>query len=248
MEKTIGIVSGKGGVGKTTFVANVGLSLTELEKDVVVVDADLSTSNLGLQLGFYQFPLGLHDVLEGNVPITSAIYTHPSGLKVIPASISLNYLSKVPTPYRLKSLLNDLRGLILIDSPPGLRDDSMLVLKASDDILVLTNPEIPAVTDALKVIKVAREMGKEPMGIVLNRIRDKYELKPKEIESMCDVPVIGIIPEDKNVKRSLFEKAPVIKHKPFSPASLAFRKIAANIIGQEHIQPRFPRLRGMFSG
>ena len=86
MEKTIGIVSGKGGVGKTTFVTNVGLSLIELEKDVVVVDADLSTSNLGLQLGFYQFPIGLQDVLEGNVPITNAIYTHPSGLKIIPAT------------------------------------------------------------------------------------------------------------------------------------------------------------------
>ncbi len=248
MEKTIGIVSGKGGVGKTTFVTNVGLSLIEFEKDVIVVDADLSTSNLGLQLGFYQFPLGLQDVLEGNVPITNAIYTHPSGLKVIPASISLNYLNKVPTPYRLKSLLNDLRGLILIDSPPGLRDDGLLVLKASDEILVVTNPEIPAVTDALKVIKVAREMGKEPMGIVLNRVRDKYELKPKEIEGMCDVPVIGTVPEDKNVKRSMFEKSPIVKHKPYSPASLAFRKIAANMIGQEHIPPRFPRLKRIFGG
>lgn len=246
MEKTIGVVSGKGGVGKTTFVANVGLSLIELEKDVVVVDVDLSTSNLGLQLGFYQFPMGLQDVLEGDIPITSAIYTHPSGLKVIPASISLNYLNKVPTPYRLKSLLNDLRGLILIDSPPGLRDDSMLVLKASDDILVITNPEIPAVTDALKVIKVSREMGKEPMGIVLNRMKEKYELKPNEIESMCDLPVIGMIPEDRHVKRSLFEKTPVVKHKPYSPASLAFRKIAANLIGQEYVPPRFAKLKHWF--
>jgi septum site-determining protein MinD len=217
-----------------------------MERDVVVVDVDLSTSNLGLQLGFYQFPMGLQDVLEGDIPITSAIYTHPSGLKVIPASISLNYLNKVPTPYRLKSLLNDLRGLILIDSPPGLRDDSMLVLKASDDILVLTNPEIPAVTDALKVIKVSREMGKEPMGIVLNRMKEKYELKPSEIESMCDLPIIGMIPEDRHVKRSLFEKTPVVKHKPYSPASLAFRKIAANLIGQEHVPPRFAKLKHWF--
>jgi septum site-determining protein MinD len=246
MEKTIGIVSGKGGVGKTTFVANVGLSLIELEKDVIVVDADISTSNLGLQLGFYQFPLGLQDVLEGDIPITNAIYTHPSGLKLIPASISLNYLNKVPTPYRLKSLLNDLRGLILIDSPPGLRDDSMLVLKASDEILVITNPEIPAVTDALKVIRVAREMGKEPMGIIINRMKDRYELKPKEIEGMCDVPVVGMIPEDRDIKKSLFEKMPLVKYKPFSPASVAFRKIAANIIGQEYYTPSFLRIRRWF--
>lgn len=247
MEKIIGVVSGKGGVGKTTFVSNIGLSLIEMERDVVVVDGDLSTSNLGLQLGFYQFPLGLQDVLEGNVGITGAIYTHPSGLKLIPTSVSMNYLNRVPTPYRLKSLLSDLRGLVLIDSAPGLRDDSLLVLKASDDILVITNPEIPAVTDALKTIKLAREMGKEPMGIVVNRIRDSYELKPEEIEGMCDVPVIGIIPEDSNVKKSMFEKVPLVKYSPYSPASIAFRKIASNLIGQEYYPPRFLRLKRLFS-
>lgn len=246
MEKIISVVSGKGGVGKTTFVSNLGLSLIELEKDVVVVDGDLSTSNLGLQLGFYQFPLGLHDVLEGNVGITGAIYTHPSGLKIVPTSVSMNYLNRVPTPYRLKSLLSDLRGLIIIDSAPGLRDDSLLVLKASDDILVITNPEIPAVTDAMKTIKLARDLGKEPMGIVVNRVRDNYELKPEEIEGMCDVPVIGTIPDDRNVKKSMFEKIPLVKYSPYSPASIAFKKIAANLIGQEYYPPKFLRLKRMF--
>ena len=233
MEKIIGIVSGKGGVGKTTFTANLGLALTQFGKDAVAVDVDLSTSNLGLQLGFYQFPLGLQDALDGNIGILNAIYTHPSGLKVVPASISLNYLTKNPTPYRLKSVLSDLSGIVLIDSPPGLKEDAMLVLKACDEILIVTNPEIPSVTDALKVIKVVREMGKEPLGIVVNRVRDRFELSTQEIEEMCDLKVIGRVPEDKDIRRSLFEKTPIVSMKPNSRSAIELKKVAAALIGEE---------------
>ena len=239
MEKIVGIVSGKGGVGKTTFTANLGLAMAQMGQDVVAVDADLSTSNLGLQLGFYQFPLGLQDALDGNIAIMNAIYTHPSGLKVVPASISLNYLSKNPTPYRLKSVLSDLSGIVLIDSPPGLREDALLVLKASDELLIVTNPEIPAVTDALKVIKVAREMGKEPIGIVVNRARDKFELSSEEIEEMCDLKVIGKVPEDRDVKRSMFEKTPMVSLKPYAASSIEFNRIAATLIGADYTPPGF---------
>jgi septum site-determining protein MinD len=247
MEKIIGIVSGKGGVGKTTFTANVAMALTNFGKDVIAVDADLSTSNLGLQLGFYQFPLGLQDALDGNIGILNAIYTHPSGLKVVPASVSLNYLTKNPTPYRLKSVLSDLSGIILIDSPPGLNEDALLVLKASDDIVIVTNPEIPSVTDALKIIKVAREMGKEPLGIVVNRVRDKFELTTAEIEEMCDLNVIGRIPDDKEIKRSMFEKMPIVSLKPHCRASVEFSRIAAALVGEEYSPPSMLGLRRIFS-
>lgn len=245
MEKIIAVVSGKGGVGKTTFVSNIGLALAEFNKNTVVVDADLSTSNLGLQLGLYQFPLGLQDALEGSINISEAVYTHQSGLKVLPASISLNYLHKNPSPYRLKSLLSDLEGMIIIDSPPGLGKEVFLALKACTDVLVVTNPDIPAVTDALKVIRVARELKKEPMGIIVNRVKDSYELRIPEIEAMCEAPVIGTIPEDKAVKRSLFEKMPIMTYRPYSPASVAIRRIAANLIGENYRPPRFLKLRNL---
>jgi septum site-determining protein MinD len=247
MEKIIGVVSGKGGVGKTTLTANIALSMAQFGRDVVAVDVDLSTSNLGLQLGFYQFPLGLQDALEGNIGILNAIYTHPSGLKVVPASVSLNYITKNPTPYRLKSVLSDLSGIILIDSPPGLRNDALLVLKACDDIVVVTNPEIPAVTDGLKVIKVAREMGKEPLGLIVNRVRDKFELTTEEIEEMCDLNVIGRVPEDRGVRQSLFEKTPIVNLKPNSRAAVEFKRIAAALVGEEYSPPRMLGLKRLLS-
>ena len=100
-------------------------------------------------------------------------------------------------------------------------------------------------TDALKVIKVAREMGKEPLGIVINRARDKFELTTEEIEEMCDLNVIGKVPEDRHVKKSLFEKNPIVALKPKSKAAIELNKVAAALIGVEYNPPgRFSRIFG----
>ncbi len=243
VEKIVGVVSGKGGVGKTTFVSNMGMALTEMAADITVVDADLSTSNLGLQLGLYQFPVGLQDALNGRMDVNNTIYTHPSGLKIIPSSISLGYLSQSISPYRLKSLLSGLDGVVMIDSPPGLGKDVSLVLKACDDVIVITNPEITAVTDAFKVIEVSRELGNEPSGIVINRSRGKHELRPEEIEDMCGVKVVGIIPEDDMMRRSVFERVPLVKFRPYSHASIAFRKLAADMLGIDYKSPKMVRIK-----
>ena len=108
MEKVIAVISGKGGVGKTTFTANVGLALKRSGRDVTVLDGDMSNSNLGLQLGFFQFPIGLQDALKGGIGIHKAIYTHPSGLQVIPSSISMKFIKRSPNPNRLKRVIKDL--------------------------------------------------------------------------------------------------------------------------------------------
>jgi len=247
MRRVIGVVSGKGGVGKTTFVANVGLAVTGFDEESIVIDADLFTSNLGLQLGLYKSPLGLQDALEGGISVYDIIHTHHSGLKIIPTSMYPSHLfKKTVTPYRLKSLLKDIYSLILIDSPPGLGKEVFFVLKACDEVLVVTNPDIPSVTDAMRVISAARELKKDPINIVVNRVKDDYELKPEEIEMMCDAPVIGEIPEDKMIKRSLFEKTPLIHYSPHSPAAVAFKKIAANILGIDYKPPSLLRLRRIF--
>ncbi|MFH0961922.1 MAG: AAA family ATPase, partial [archaeon] len=83
--RVIGIISGKGGVGKTTLVSNLGAVLAEeFKKDVVVLDCNFTTSHLGLYLGLYQTPITLNTVLQGKAELEDAIYTHRSGMKVIP--------------------------------------------------------------------------------------------------------------------------------------------------------------------
>ena len=86
MEKIIGIVSGKGGVGKTTFTANIGAALAGMDQKVLVIDGNLSGANLGLHLGLSNFyPFSLNNVLRGEVSLNHAIYKHPLGFDIIPA-------------------------------------------------------------------------------------------------------------------------------------------------------------------
>jgi septum site-determining protein MinD len=248
VERVVGVVSGKGGTGKTTFVANVGLALAGLNERITVVDGDLSTANLGLQLGLYQFPAGLQEALRGRIGIGNAMYTHPSGLRIIPASVSLKYLSMSFSPYRLRSLLSRAGGMVMIDSPPGIGYETSFVLRACDDVIVVTNPEIPAATDALKAIELSRSLGKEPVGVVINRVKGKHELRPEEVEEICGLKAISIIPEDEMVKRSLFEKVPVVLRSPLSPASLAFRRLASEMAGLEFRDPSFLGIRRLLGG
>ena len=111
-------------------------------------------------------------------------------------------------------------------------------MEAADEVLVVTTPDLPAVTDAIKLKVFADKFGTKPIGVVINRLHnDKHEMSPKEVAEFMDLPVLGKIPEDKNVRASLKEKTPVVMHKPRSKSSENFKVVAARIIGR-HYKPR----------
>lgn len=242
MRRIIGIISGKGGVGKTTLALNLGLAIHQFDEESIVVDCDLKNSNLGIHLGMYDFPITIHDVLDRNINLYEALHIHSSGLRIIPASISLDYFNVDPT--YIKDIFDELNAFVLIDSAPGLGKEVISVIDSSDELLIVTNPEIPALSNAMKLIQILNGLNKRITGIVVNKVRGKpYEIKPMEIESICGVPVIGIVPEDENIRKSLSVKQPVVAYKPFSPASIAFKKIAAKIIEKDYKPPKFLFLR-----
>lgn len=82
MTRIISVLSGKGGVGKTTLVSNLGASLVKRGKNVIIIDGNVTAPNLSLHLGIPFYPITLHDVLKNKVPIESAIFHHESGLKL----------------------------------------------------------------------------------------------------------------------------------------------------------------------
>ena len=251
MTRIIGIVSGKGGVGKTTLVSNLSHALTELGKDVTAVDANLTTPHLGLHLGFHMVPKSLHDFLRGDAKLKDVVYYHPFGFKVVPAGLSVNDLVGVNAD-KLQSLTLNLIGktdFILLDSAPSLGKEATLSLKISDEILLLTNPNLPAVLDVLKVSKVAENLNKNILGVVVNRVNKKEnELSTEEIEDFVKYPVIAEIPEDVNVQRSLAARAAVIDYNPKSPASIEMRRLAHYLVGKKfnYSQGFWEKILGMF--
>ena len=238
MQKIIAVVSGKGGVGKTFISINLAIAMHQFGEKVTIVDADVSASNMGLHLGYYTFPVKLQDVIEGDLDIKKAIYVHPSGLNLIPSAIDLNNcqcsLSK------LRDALGPLEDTVIIDAPPGLSNDTLDVIAAADYIIAITNPELPSITNVLKVIKTAQDMKKTTLGVVINRMSyDNYEIKQSEIEIMTETHILATIPESKGVKKSIFLKNPVIVMDPLHPSSLAFKHLAARLMGKKYIPPKY---------
>jgi len=238
-QKIIGVVSGKGGVGKTTTVVNLAAALTDLGEKAIVVDADIKMSGLGLQLGMYYFPVTINDVLMKRKKLFEALYIHSSGLRIIPASLSIEEVNI----FGLRKVLQDpfLEGkIVLVDSPPGLEKNGLAIIKSCPYLLIVTTQEIPAITDAMKIISICERMKTKPLGIIVNMYRrGRDRILIKEIESVCGLPVIGTVPEDENIRKSIFRGIPGVFFNPYSPASIAFKKIAARLIEEEYIPPRF---------
>ncbi|MEM5777408.1 MAG: cell division ATPase MinD [Candidatus Aenigmatarchaeota archaeon] len=243
MTRVIGIVSGKGGVGKTTLVANIGAALaTEYKTNVIIVDCNISTSHLGLYLGMYYSPVTLNKVLTGEASIENSIYEHFTGMKIIPASLSLKDLSGVDV-FGIKNAIKGLDGktdLIILDAAPGLGREALATIRASDEVIFVTTPFVPAIMDIVKMKRLVEEMNVKINGIVLNMVKkEKYETTKDDVEKLTEIPVISVIPDDKSVPKSLSAKAPTVVLYPNSPASREFKSLAAMLIG-EYYEPKNP--------
>jgi len=250
MSRFIVITSGKGGVGKTTTSINLAAAINSFDEDVTLVDINLTTPNVGLHLGAPVVPVTLNHVLTGKADLVDAIYEHSCGAKVIPASLSIKELKRLGET-NLPSVLTDLRKLsdiVIFDSAAGLGAEAVSAIAVADEVIVVTNPEIPAVTDALKTVKIAQEMGKDVLGVIVTRAQgNKYEMAMKSIQEMLEIPILGVVPEDDCVQESLSLRNAVFLTHPRSPAAQSYKKIAARIIGVE-IEPEhhgfFARLFG----
>ena len=160
MTRIITITSGKGGVGKTTSAINIGAALNSFGKEVIIVDANLTTPNVGLHLGAPMVPVSLNHVLSGKAKISDAIYEHESGTKIIPSSLSVKELRQL-NHGKLKEVskkLKKLADIVILDSAAGLGEEAIAGMEAADDIIIVTNADILAVTDALKTSKLVEQL------------------------------------------------------------------------------------------
>lgn len=239
MARIVCVASGKGGVGKTTLCSNLAAALARFGRSVIAVDCNLTTSNLGLHLGVPLYPVTLQDVLKGGADVEDAIYYHSGGFRVVPADMSVAN-SHSSTADRLLDvfykLAHDNRtDFILIDSSAGLGRETKTAIEASDEMITITNPELPALVDALKLGKIADSLHTRNLGMVLNRVRhEPHEIKKEEAEEFLGLPLIGIVNEDRSVSRSIAIKEPVVINRPNTMAARQFNAIAAKLIGERY--------------
>jgi len=249
MAKIYAILSGKGGVGKTTTAINLGISLNSLGEDVIIIDGNLTTPNVGIHLGAPIVPTTLNHVLNGQAEIEEAIYEHESGTKIIPASLSLKESEKINYKKfpELTKKLKRITNYIIIDCAAGLGEEAKSAMYAADEIIIVTNPEMSAVTDALKAIKLSEEMGKPVIGVIIARYEGKkVEMSLSNIKDMLEIPIIGIIPEDNSIKESQVLKNAVIHTHPKSLASKHYIRTSKRILG-ENIKLEVPKKSSAFS-
>ena len=231
MTKFIAIDSGKGGVGKTTTAINLGNALSNMGKETLVLDGNLTTPNIGVYLGFANPPASVHSVMEGTHTIRDATYVHASGTKFMPGSININALQKIDLN-KVKNLHKKLKGCfesVLIDTGSGITPETLTLMNIADEILVVTNPELAAVTDALRTIKKAEQQGKTILGVVLNKISEESEMSIENVESVLGVPIIAAIPESIEVRQSRTMKHPVVYLNPASDVAAEFNKLAEKL-------------------
>ncbi len=238
MARIIGIISGKGGVGKTTVATNLAAIMAEdYNQDVFLVDCNFTTSHVSFYLGMYYCPVTLNDVLKGKAKISQAVYPHQSGMKVVPAGVASRTLKGVDYMFlkrHVKKLAKN-ADIILLDSAPGLSREAFATMKASDELLFVTLPNIPSTMDVIRCHEYSKKVKKKPLGVVVNmRHKRPYELSKEEIEQLAELPVIAEIPYDQYVHKSLAEKIPVSLLNPYSPASNEFKKLAAHLLGAKY--------------
>jgi MinD-like ATPase involved in chromosome partitioning or flagellar assembly len=234
MAKIIGILSLKGGVGKTAVVSSLGDALSQIGKKVLLVDGNFSAPTLGISFNIIDPSVTLHSVLSRKANIKDAIHS-VNNLDILPSSL---FSQEEINPLLLKDKLGQIKrkyDFILIDSSPAVNDDVLSVVSASNSLLFVTTPDYPTLSNTLKSIKIAKQRGAIIDGLVLNKVHNKnFEIPIENIEKTIESPVLAVIPYDVRILESLSKFIPITSSKPKSEGSIEFKKLAGVLAGQKY--------------
>ena len=234
MGETIGVISLKGGVGKTSTVVALGEALSGFGKKVLLVDGNFSAPNLGLHLNAVEPEKTLHHVMERKANPREAVQNFKN-FDFIPASVFTN--SNI-SPLKLKDRIKYFKrnyDIILIDSSPSLNEETLAVILASDKLLVVTTPDIPTLSTTMKAAQFAKQRGTPIAGLILNKVYNKgFELSLKDIEETSEIPILAVVPHDIHFLKALSKLKPYTSYRPKSKGSEEYRRLAASLLGERY--------------
>lgn len=239
--KVVTITSGKGGVGKTTATANIGVALARQGKRVVTIDADIGLRNLDVVMGLEnRIVYDLVDVVEGRCRLRQALIRDKrlDTLYLLPSAQTRD--KSAVNPSDMVHVCNQLRphfDYMLVDSPAGIEQGYRNAVAPADSVLIITNPEVSAVRDADRVIGLVEAEGKGSPQLIINRlnvemVRRGDMLETADVVEILAIELIGIVPEDSAILISTNRGQPIALDGS-SPAAQAFHNIAQRLMGQD---------------
>jgi flagellar biosynthesis protein FlhG len=249
--KIIAITSGKGGVGKTNIVANLGFTLCRFGKKVLILDADLGLGNLDVLLGLAP-QYNLSDVIHGDKKLSDIIVEGPGRLKILPAASGIQELTELSEEQRyiffsqLSQLIKDF-DIVLIDTAAGISSNVLFFNINADEIMVVVTPEPTSVTDAYALMKVLSvKYGTDQFKLVVNATTSEQEADEvfRQLSLVADrflnigIEYYGRVGLDEKLKKGVRRQKVVSEMAPLAKASRDFsvlsRKIANDQLAAVH--------------
>jgi len=236
----ITVTSGKGGVGKTTTTANLGVALAMLGQRVVTIDADIGLRNLDVVMGLEnRIVYDLVDAVEGHCRLRQALIRDKrlSELYLMPAAQTRD--KTAVSPEQMIEITDQLRpdfDFVLIDSPAGIERGYRNAVAPADRVIIVTTPEVSAVRDADRIVGLVEAEEKGSPTLIINRlnpdmVRRGEMLSTEDVVELLAIDLLGIIPEDKQVIVATNRGTPVVLDGK-APSGEAFRNIAGRLMGQ----------------
>lgn len=255
--RTIVITSGKGGVGKTTTTANLGMSIARLGYRVTLIDADIGLRNLDLLLGLENRVLyTAMDIFEGDCRLDQALIRDKRLKNLCLLAISKNRQRYNVTRQKMDSLISSICALgsdfILIDCPAGIDIGFINAISPAQEALIITTPEITAMRDADRVAGLLEANGIYNAKLLINRVRpdmiQRHDMMSvQDVQDVLGIPLLGAIPEDLNVIVSTNRGEPLVLSKKLSLSGVAFENAARRLVGkQEYLIDLKSPYKGLF--
>jgi len=242
--RVMAVTSGKGGVGKSNIVANLGLALTLLDYRVLLIDADLGLANLDILLGLTP-QYTIQDILSLQQDLSQVIVDGPGGLKILPACSGLPELAELDE-FQKMFLLNELDhysetiDVVLIDTGAGISRNVLFFNLAAQERIIVANGQPTSLTDAYALIKVmVTRYNQTHFKLLVNGVT-----RPREGEGVyqtlllaterflgreISLEYLGFIPFDESVPKAVMRQQPVLTLYPAAPASQAFIRLARHL-------------------
>ena len=252
LARIISVTSGKGGVGKTNIVINLGLALKRLNKRVLILDADLGLGNLDVLLGLAP-RYNLSHVLRGIKTMEEIIVHGPEGIMILPASNGIQEMAHLTGTQRFK-LISELdkmletNDILLIDTASGISSDVTYFNVKAQEILIVVTPEPTSITDAYALIKVlSLKYRANQFNVVVNKARNMQEAQDvfRQLHTVTDkfltisIQYLGAILFDEMIQKTAKRQRILMDMHPKSPAARCYTALAKRMNSFKPI-PVFP--------